>query len=177
MRDMVDADSVEGYTRCILRLRRVRASLVEYTDTLLRRKIMNRSVILMLAVAMVAAVLIGGCRTGPSDEELIGATMADWKAALVAEDLDKVMAGYSENYASERGDGKEEIRQFMGTVFEQGWMDTTKVIFEEAETAIEGDKATFGPVKFTSDRGTMAIDYTLKKEDESWRIVSSKREE
>jgi len=138
---------------------------------------MNRSEILTLVVAMVAAVLIGGCRTGPSDEELIGTTMADWKTALVAEDLDKVMAGYSDDYTSERGDGKEQVRQFMATVFEEGWMDNAKVILEEAETAIEGDKATFGPVKFTSDRGTMAIDYTLKKEDESWRIVSSKREE
>ncbi len=138
---------------------------------------MNRSVILMLAVAMVAAVLIGGCRTGPSDEELIGTTMADWKTALVAEDLDKVMAGYSDDYTSERGDGKEQVRQFMATVFEEGWMDNAKVILEEAETAIEGDKATFGPVKFTSDRGAMAINYTLKKEEESWRIVGSKSEE
>ena len=138
---------------------------------------MNRSVILMLAVAMVAAVLVGGCGTGPSDEELIGTTMADWRTALVAEDLDKVMAGYSEGYSSERGDGKEQIRQFIATVFEEGWLDNAKVIFEEAETAIEGDKATFGPVKFTSDTGAMTINYTLKKEDESWRIVGSKSEE
>ena len=138
---------------------------------------MNRSAMLTLAVGMVAAVLLGGCKTGPSDKELIGTTMADWNTALVAKDLDKVMSAYSEGYTSERGDGKERVREFMTAVFDQGWLDNAKIDLEGAETTMEGDEAMFGPVKFTSDRGTMVINYTLKKEDETWRIAGSKMQE
>ena len=146
---------------------------------------MNKSVIMMLGLGVVAAILVGGCRTagrGPSDEELIGTTMADWKAALTAKDLDKVMVVYSENYVSRRRSdsnevGKDGVRQFMKSAFERGWMDGSKINLEEAETTIEGDKATFGPVKFTSDRGTFAISYTLQKEDGAWLIAGSKRPE
>ena len=141
---------------------------------------MKRSVITKLGVGILTAALVCGCQTlgwGPSDKELVNTTMADWKAALAAQDLDKVMATYSENYASERGDGKESVREFMTRVFDEGWMDNIKVNMESAETTIEGDKAQFGPVEFISDRGTMKIDYTLQKEDGAWRIVASKRQE
>jgi ketosteroid isomerase-like protein len=139
---------------------------------------MNKSVIVKLVVCVSAAVLVGGCQAGrPSDAELIGNTMTDWKTALIAKDLDKVMAAYSENYVSLRGGGKDEVRQFMMTVFERGFMDNAKIALEEAQTTIEDDKAGFGPVKFTSDRGTFAVAYTLKKEDGAWRITGSKSQE
>ena len=137
---------------------------------------MNKSIILTLAVAA-GAVLVGGCHSGPSNKKLIGTTMADWRAAVVAKDLDKVMVAYSEGYTSERGDGKARVREFMKTVFERGWMDNAKIDLEQAETVVNGDQATFGPVKFTSERGNFAIGYVLKKEDRIWRIVGSKREE
>lgn len=141
---------------------------------------MKRSVITTLGVAVLAAALVCGCQTlgrGPSNEELVNTTMADWKAALTAKDLDKIMAAYSENYASERGTDKNSVREFMARVFDEGWMDNIKVNMESAGTTIEGDKAQFGPVEFISDRGTMKIDYTLQKEDGAWRIVGSKRQE
>ncbi len=141
---------------------------------------MKRSVITKLGVGILTAALLCGCQTlgrGPSDKELVNTTMADWKAALTARDMDKLMAAYSENYASERGTDKNSVREFMTRVFDEDWMDNIKVNMEDAETTIEGDKAEFGPVEFISDRGTMKIDYTLQKEDGAWRIVGSKRQE
>ncbi|MBN2138622.1 MAG: hypothetical protein JW720_12515 [Sedimentisphaerales bacterium] len=138
---------------------------------------MNKAVILTLVLSMAGGFLLSGCHSGPSDEELIGMTMAEWKTAVAAKDIDKVMAEYSESYSSERGDGKEQVRQFMTTVFERGWMDSATIELEEAQAAIEGDKATFGPVKFKSDRGEFAINYDLKKEDGVWLIAGSRRQE
>jgi len=139
---------------------------------------MKRSVILNLSLFVLAAFLVCGCQTlgvGPSDEELISTTMAEWKAALVAKDIDKLMAAYSENYVSTRGTGKDSIREFMARAFEQSFLDSVEVKIEDAQITIEGDKAAYGPVEFISDRGTFTLEYKLQKEDGAWLIVGSKR--
>lgn len=140
---------------------------------------MKKSVITKLSVGVLIVAMVCGCRMigGPSDEKLINTTMADWKTALKARNLDKVMVVYSENYVSQRGSGKDAMREFMTRVFSEGWMDNVKVDLEEAKPTIEEDKAQFGPVEFTSDRGTMKIDYALQKENGAWLIVSSKMQE
>ena len=138
---------------------------------------MKRSVILNLSLFVLAAFLVYGCQTlgvGPSDEELVSTTMAEWKAAMVAQDIDKLMATYSENYVSSRGGGKDSIREFMARAFERGFLDSVEVKIEDVQITIEDDKATFGPVEFVSDRGMFALEYTLQKEDGAWLIVGSK---
>jgi len=141
---------------------------------------MNKSIITKLGMGVLIVLLVCGCQIagkGPSDEELINATMADWKAAHVAQDLDKLMATISENYVSMRGGGKDSMREFLTRAFEEGWMDEVEVKIEDAQITIEGDKATFGPVEFISDRGTFALDYILQKEDGTWLIVGQERQE
>ena len=139
---------------------------------------MKKSVIMKLGVGVLIVVLTAGCQIGgPSDEELVSTTVADWKAALTARDLDKLMAAYSENYVSTRGSDKESVRQFMGRAFERDFMDNVNISLENAKTTIEDDKARFSPVEFISDRGTMAIEFTLQKEDGTWLITTSKRQE
>jgi len=140
---------------------------------------MKKSVITKLSVGVLIVVIVCGCRMigGPSDEKLINTTMADWKTALTTRNLDRVMTVYSENYVSERVNGKDAIRQFMTRAFNEGWLKNVNVNLEEAKPAIEEDKARFGPVAFTSDRGTMKVDYTLQKENGAWLIVSSKMQE
>ncbi len=139
---------------------------------------MKKAVILNLSLAVLAAAMICGCQTlgvGLSDEELVSITMAEWKAALVAKDLDKQMAAFSDNYVSSRGSGKDAMRERMTRAIEQGYLDSVEVNIEDAQITIEGDKATFGPVEFISDRGTFALEYTLQKEDGAWLIVGSTR--
>ncbi len=139
---------------------------------------MKRSVILNLNLAVLAAFLVCGCQTlgvGPSDEQLVNTTMAEWKAAMVAQDIDKLMAAYSENYVSSRGGGKDSIRELMTRAFDEGFMDSVEVKIEDVQITIEDDKATFGPVEFVSDRGAFTLEYKLQKEDGAWLIVGSKR--
>ncbi|MBA7616653.1 hypothetical protein ES703_23951 [subsurface metagenome] len=137
---------------------------------------MKKSVILNLSLAVLVAILVCGCQTaGPSDEQLVSTTMADWKASLIAEDLDKLMAVYSMNYVSTRGTGKDSMREFMTRAFESDFMDNVEINIEDTEIIIEGDKATYGPVEFVSDRGTFVLEYKLRKEEEAWLIVGSTR--
>lgn len=140
---------------------------------------MKKSIFTKLIVTVIAAVLFCGCQMPcrPCQEKRINKTMAEWKTALKTKNMEKVMAAYSENYASERIEGKGAIREFMTRVFNEGWMENVTVSFEEVTTTIEEDKAQFGPVAFISDNGTLKVDYKLQKENGDWLIVSSKMQE
>lgn len=140
---------------------------------------MKKSVILSLGLLVFAAVFCG-CQTlveGPSDEQLINTTMTEWKAALEAKDLDRLMVLFSESYISSSGSGKVAMRERMAGAIERGFLDNIEIKIQNAKLTLVGDKATFGPVEITSDRGTLAIEYTLQKENDKWFIVSSKRRE
>jgi len=142
---------------------------------------MAKSVITNWGVAALAVVMLCGCQIlgmGPSDEELVNATMAEWKAALVAHDLDKLMETYSENYLNTQGGDKDSVRKFIEQAIEQGYLDNARVNLQGAQIKIEGDKANVGPVQVMSDTGTFVIESTtLQKENGAWLIVGSKRQE
>ena len=140
---------------------------------------MKKSFILNLSL-VVLSVTLCGCQTlgvGASDEELISTTMAEWKAAMAAKDIDKLMATFSDKYVSTRGTGKDSMREFMTKAFDEGFMDNVEVNVENVQITIEGDKAMFGPVEFFADRGTFRLEYSLQKENGAWLIVGSKRYE
>lgn len=140
---------------------------------------MKNSVILDL-VLLFFAVVFCGCQTpveGPSDKQLINTTMTEWKAALEAKDLDRLMAVFSDNYLSSSGSSKVAMREGMAGAIERGSLDNVKIKIENAKLTIIGDQATFGPVEMTSDRATLTIEYTLQREDDKWLIVGSKRQE
>ncbi len=141
---------------------------------------MKKSIILNLGLAVFVSAFLCGCQTigvGPSDEELISSTMTEWKAAMAGKDIDKLMATFSDDYVSTRGSGKDAMREFMTRAFDEGFMDNVEVNVENAQITIEGDKATFGPVEFISDRGTFALEYSLQKENGAWLFVGSKRQQ
>ncbi len=131
-----------------------------------------------IATVLTAAVLVTmvcGCAAlwGPSDEELINGTIDEMKAAMEAQNVDRIMAVYSEDFEGEQG-GKPELRQMIEYVIDEGYMDSIEINTEDAETTVEGDVATYGPVELSGDFGAMSFEYTLKKEaDGVWRIVGS----
>jgi len=141
---------------------------------------MKKSIILNLSLFVFAAVFYG-CQSpvveGPSDEELINTTMTEWKAAFEAKDLVRLMALFSDNYLSSSGSSKVAIRESLAGAIERGLLDNVRINIENAQLTLVGDQARFGPVEITSDRGTLAIEYTLQKEDDKWLIVGSKRHE
>ncbi|MHC4207349.1 MAG: Cif family virulence factor [Planctomycetota bacterium] len=137
---------------------------------------MGKSVVMNSTVVALTVVMLCGCQIlglGPSDEDLINATMADWSAALIAHDMDKLMETYSENYSNSEGGDKASVREFIAGAIDQGYLDNTKVNLEDAEIKIEGDRADVGPVEVMSDSGTYVLDYELKKEKKAWLIVFS----
>jgi len=138
---------------------------------------MKKSTIIKLGVGVLTIVLIGGCQLGPSNEELINTTMTDWKAALIAQDLDKFMAVYSENYVSVSGEPKASMREFMAGVFEEGFLDDVEVNLEDATTTIEGDKAEVLPIELSTGMQVITIELALQKENGAWLVVGTDYQE
>jgi ketosteroid isomerase-like protein len=139
---------------------------------------MKKSVILSLSFLVFTAAFFG-CQTiveGPSDEQLINTVMAEWKAAFEGKDLDRLMVLFSENYISSSGSSKVAMRESMAGAIERGSLDNIEIKIQNARLTLVGETATYGPVEITSDRGTLAIEYTLQKEDGKWLIISSKRQ-
>ena len=134
----------------------------------------SRTTAILAALTLVA--LTGGCltaRQGPSDEEMIAATMETMMLAIAAQDLDKIMDLYSEDFSGENGEGKAEVRDFLANWINMGVMEGVEVNIEDVETTIENDTATVAPVVYESPFGQLLAEYTLKKEDNTWRVVAA----
>ena len=119
-------------------------------------------------------VLAAGCEMagGLSDEAQLTAALGQWKAALEAQDVDKMMAPYSDAYEGQRGEGKEGTRQFLEGMIDQGYLEDIDMDIFGAEIKIESDKATVGPIKYAGNWGEMQTMRTLKKENDGvWRVV------
>jgi ketosteroid isomerase-like protein len=127
-------------------------------------------------MALMLVALAGGCATldkGPSDEELIAATMEAMQSAIAAQDLDKIMDVYSEDFSGENGEGKAEVRDFIANWIDMGVMEEVEVNIEEMETTIENGTATVAPVVYESSFGQLVAEYTLQKEENTWRVVGA----
>ena len=126
--------------------------------------------------AAAAVLLLGECQLiVPSDGELINLTMVQWKRALVAKDVDKMMEVYSEDFASGDGNGKEAVRELVEWAIDEGYLNGIEVDLEEAEMEIEDEEATFDPVELKVVSGDrQSYGYTLRKENEDWRIGRSR---
>ncbi len=137
---------------------------------------MKKSGIVTLAVAVVLATALCGCASllgggGPSDEELVTATLTEWKAALEAQDVDKMMAQISEDFEGEEG-GKPEMKEFLEGAIDQGYLDGAEVDLEGADTTIDGETASVVGLTIESDMGGATLDMELKKDaDGVWRIT------
>ena len=138
---------------------------------------MVRSRLATVLAATLVVALVCGCATmgkGPSDEELITQTLDGYAAGLVAQDIDKLMAAYSDDFETEEGLGKEDLREFLAGAIDQGYLEDVEVDADDCEIKIDGAKATAGPVVYSSAMGSITVEYTMKKEaDGVWRIVES----
>jgi len=127
----------------------------------------------LLKVGVVALVVVCGCAAfgkGPSDEELIGALVEKWKAAVIAQDIDAQMALLSEDFEGSEGD-KAETGEFMLQVKEMGYLEDAQVLLEEAELTIEGNTATVDPIEIETAMGVATVELTLTKEAAGWTIT------
>jgi ketosteroid isomerase-like protein len=137
--------------------------------------------IVKVAVVCALATLACGCAMlgmGPTDEESVAGVIEGLKAATVAQDLDGIMAAYSDDYEGRRGEGKEEMRERTSRRIEEGRFGNAEIRLDEMQVTIDGDTAVAGPVEMETSRGPWRFYYDLTKDAKGqWGIVGRHREE
>jgi len=108
----------------------------------------------------------------PTEE--VTAVLAGFRKAFKEQDVDKIMAAYSDDYSNPEGTDKSGLRGFFEGLAEQGALQNTTVGMEECETVVQEDSATAGLVTYSSPNSETRYQYKLKREaDGAWRVVSS----
>lgn len=135
----------------------------------------------VLTMALALVYVASGCATlrgGPSDEELLGELLTNYKTALEEGDVDKLIGLYSKNYQTSRGGTYDEmvsrLREFVPRFKEF----EVEVVVADANIAIDGNTAKLGPITFDSPRGSRDMALIATKEDGGvWRITGRERAE
>ncbi len=132
----------------------------------------------MAAIAVILSMCIG-CATmkGTTPDKAVAIVMADFQAALKAQDLEKIMEFYSNNFIDWQGANKDMVRSEFDSMASQGILkNLTFVELEEGAIRVNGDNATVTPLVVDSPMGKMEFHCTLKKKtDGVWRLVSYER--
>lgn len=132
---------------------------------------MKQGTVIVVVLALGIAV---GCATGPkgpTDEELVAAQAQAFSEALMAENIDGVMATISDDfYHPEVGD-KEALKDMIGQAMDSGYFDDGEMDLEGSESVVEGDTATVYPIVLSSGAGSVTIGLTLKKAEGGWLVV------
>lgn len=135
---------------------------------------MTKQTAVKLGLCMLAMVVAVGCATaakGPSDEEQIQSVLGKWSDSITAKNIDQLMTLYSENYKSDDGNTKADVKEFLQGAVDEGYLDDAKVDLATTQIVIEGDKATASPVDLSSPRGSYPVGLVLAKENGQWLIV------
>ena len=97
------------------------------------------------------------------------------KEVLKAEDLDAIMAMISDDFEFSEVGGKEELRDFLQSAFDMGYIemyaDETEIKTDKTEIEVEGDKATVYPIDVEGSWGSVTVEIEAKREGDAWRIV------
>lgn len=141
---------------------------------------MQKTILTKLVVAVVALGAVAGCAsTGGgsiSDARMIQNLLTEFTDAFVKNDIDRIMAAYSEDFDSPDQGDKAAIGEFLGGAIDQGFLEDVEIDTSEMELNIEGDTATLYPVELNAAFGSATLRLTLKKEAGGWKIISQEIE-
>jgi ketosteroid isomerase-like protein len=128
----------------------------------------------MMAAVLVLMAMITGCLEN-QDQRQISGLMKQWKVAYQQEDVDKMLASYSEDYEGANGESKEQVREFLVQIKDGGYLSGSEMDLDDAEIKITGNTATVEPIRYVGDWGEMQTTRVLKKEGNVWQIVETRQ--
>ena len=134
------------------------------------KALLKMSMMAMALVAMAGCASTGG-GGGASDADLIDAMVSEMLAALEAQDIEKMVANYSDDFESDQGGDRDATKEFLNAAKEGGLLDGIEVDQSSMKTTIEGDKASVGPVDLEGSFGARTIEFDLEKRDGAWLVV------
>lgn len=91
---------------------------------------------------------------------------------LAEKDLATAMTAVSENFEHYEYGSKAELKSFLEEAIQAGYIDDLKIITDDAEVKIEGDKAVLYPIDVEGLFGSFTLELTGQKEDGKWMVTS-----
>ena len=137
----------------------------ELTQAIAKLNDEQKSALLVLVKGIVEA------QTSETPEEGAMKTVAAYVAAAEVADLDTLMAQISENFNHYEVGSKSGYRAFLDQVKAEGMLEDISGDLEEAEATLKGEVVTVYPVELEGIFGTVTMEFELKNEDGTWRIV------
>lgn len=128
---------------------------------------------LIVPVTMIALLALAGCAgvKGPSDLDLVKQTCDAWGKALVAKDVQGVLATMSEDFSSSQVASREALGELLQDAIDSGYLEEAEVSFTQAQYTAEQDGTyTVYPVDLASAAGAVSAELKLKKVDKQWLI-------
>ena len=130
---------------------------------------------LKIGLGVACVLWLFGCQltSGPSDEALVQGALSSFQESLLANDVDGVLALYSENYADAQGTTKSAVRTFLTAMSGAGGAAGLQLTIDEAEIVIKDDcTGTATPVKLVAQGFNITATITFTKEEGTWLITS-----
>ena len=133
--------------------------------------------LMKMAICTLAVITVGGCEStyggggGASDTDMIQSVLDDMMAALQAQDVDKMVSFYSDDFTSDNGD-KAATQEFLAGAKDQGFLEDLEIDISELQIAVDGDSATAEPITLEGAFGELTLGFELQKRGGSWIVTS-----
>ena len=125
-----------------------------------------------LCVLIIVAVAVGCSTFSKKSTRVceIERVLAQWKEAILADDLDRVLALYSEDLRSTEKD-KPELVEEMKSVLVRVKTHDGRIDIEDATITVDGNRASALPVTIGTRTGAITRRLDLERQNGQWRIV------
>ena len=109
-----------------------------------------------------------------SAEQQVREALHAYHLAEIQGDLDGILNAYAEDFMDPQGATKPMLSEFFQALVAQGLLYELEVDMSAIVIEVDGDRASAGPVSYTTALGSNTYSYHLRKDtDGSWRFVSS----
>jgi len=107
----------------------------------------------------------------PSNEALIGKVAEEMKTSLMAKDVERVMALFSDNFSTTTMPDKDSAQALIEYGLSMGFFDTCEISYDLADLTLEGDKAQLYPFRLQSGSDLITAHVEMSKELAGWKIT------
>ncbi len=133
--------------------------------------VVKKQMLMTSMVMLGAALLFAGCVTGEKPEDAVQKQLEAFKAGMLAEDIDAIMAPFSESFSHYEWGDKAGARDFLSQAIDMGYLEGLEVNIENAEKKIEGDTASVYPIEISGPFGSVTLELIFTKEAGGWMIT------
>ena len=114
--------------------------------------------------------------SGPTPAEEILLALAEYHEVEKADDVDRMLDAYSDDFSNSQGATKPMLRYIFESLSSQGILKTVTVDMKHCEIELNGNSASVGPINYVSKAGPGTYSYIVRKEpDGIWRIINSEQ--